>query len=114
VWHGNYLKYFDIARFGLFENAGIDLYRYTVENQIIFPLIKTSEKYISPLRQNDEFFCSASLVDVSVKIVMEFEIRKVVGNDICAEGRGEQAAVKVPEMEILYEIPVDIREAFGF
>ena len=28
VWHGNYLKYFDVARFGLFAAAGIDLYQY--------------------------------------------------------------------------------------
>ena len=28
VWHGNYLKYFDIARFGLFKQAGLDLYQY--------------------------------------------------------------------------------------
>ena len=38
VWHGNYFKYFDIARFGLFEKAGIDLHRYQVENQYLFPL----------------------------------------------------------------------------
>ncbi len=26
VWHGNYLKYFDIARFALFRKAGVEAY----------------------------------------------------------------------------------------
>jgi acyl-CoA thioester hydrolase len=53
VWHCNYLKYFDIARFGLFSAAGIDLYRYCLEKNYIFPLSKTSTKFISPLWHND-------------------------------------------------------------
>ena len=40
VWHGNYLKYFDIARFALFENAGIDLYKYYQRTGYLFPVIK--------------------------------------------------------------------------
>jgi len=24
VWHGNYLKYFDVARFALFDKCGIE------------------------------------------------------------------------------------------
>ena len=38
VWHGNYLKYFDVARFALFKDAGIDLYMYSVDHQYIFPI----------------------------------------------------------------------------
>jgi acyl-CoA thioester hydrolase len=114
VWHGNYMKYFDIARFGVFNRAGIDLYRYSAEKKIIFPLIRTSQKYISPLRHNDEFECRVTILDASVKIAMEFEIRRVEGNELCAKGWSDQAAVQLPEMKIMFEIPRDIREKFGF
>jgi len=113
VWHGNYLKYFDIARFGLFAEAGIDLYRYSLEKKYIFPLTKTSTKYISPLRHDDEFICTATLLESTVKIVIGFEIRRVRDNVICTKGTSDQVAVKLPEMEIMFEIPADIREAFG-
>jgi len=46
VWHGNYLKYFDIARFGLFKDAGIDLYAYSQKNSCFFPITKTTTKLI--------------------------------------------------------------------
>ena len=111
VWHGNYLKYFDIARFGLFSEAGIDLYRYSLEKKYIFPLTKTSTKYISPLRHNDDFFCTATLLESTVKIVIGFEIRKVSDNVVCTRGTSDQVAVKIPEMEIMFEIPQDIRKA---
>lgn len=113
VWHGNYLKYFDIARFGLFSAAGIDLYRYSLEKKYIFPLTKTSTKFISPLRHNDEFICTATLLEATVKIVMGFEIRRVMDGAVCTKGSSDQVAVKLPQMEIMFEIPEDIREAFG-
>jgi acyl-CoA thioester hydrolase len=114
VWHGNYLKYFDIARFGLFKEAGIDLYRYSLEKKFIFPLTKTSAKYIHPLRQDDEFICRARLLEASIKIVMDFEIQRVGDGSICTRGKSDQVAVKIPEMEIMFEIPADIRKALGF
>lgn len=113
VWHGNYLKYFDIARFGLFSAAGIDLYRYSLEKKYIFPLTKTSTKFISPLRHNDEFICTATLLEATIKIVMGFEIRRVMDGAVCTKGSSDQVAVKLPQMEIMFEIPGDIREAFG-
>jgi acyl-CoA thioester hydrolase len=114
VWHGNYMKYFDIARFGLFNDAGIDLHRYSLEKQIIFPLVKTSQKYISSLRHDEEFECGAQVLDATVKIVMDFEIRRLSDYVLCTRGRSEQAAVSIPEMKILFEIPLDIRKALGF
>ena len=114
VWHGNYLKYFDITRAGLFDNIGVDLYAFYEKTKYIFPIIKTSTKHIFPLKHRDEFICKASLADVSFKIIIDFEIRLVSGNRLCARGRSEQAAVKYPEMEILYRIPDEIREGLGF
>lgn len=114
VWHGNYFKYFDIARFGLFDDAGIDLYRYSLEKNIIFPITRTSTKHIAPLRYGDEFICRATLADAAIKIVMDFEIIRRADHVVCTRGRADQVAVRVPEMETLFEIPLDIREALGF
>ena len=114
VWHGNYLKYFDIARFGLFNDAGVDLHRYSLENNYIFPVTKTSTKYIAPLRYGDEFICRATLLDATIKIVMNFEIQRVKDNVICTKGISDQVAIKLPEMEMMFEIPRDIRAQLGF
>jgi len=114
VWHGNYLKYFDIARFELFDTLGIDLLKYFKKTSYLFPITKTSTKHIVSLKYKDEFKCKATVVEAQYKIVVDFEIRLVKNNQICTKGRSEQVAIKYPEMEIMFEIPDDIRKALGF
>ncbi|MDP2644590.1 MAG: thioesterase family protein [Desulfobacterales bacterium] len=113
VWHGNYIKYFDVARSALFNQAGIDLFHYFNRTSTLFPVTKTSVKFISSLRYLDEFKCTATVVQAQYKIVLDFRISLADGKKICAKGRSEQVAVKFPQMEILFEIPEDIRKALG-
>ena len=113
VWHGNYLKYFDIARFALFKEAGLDLYESFLEKRYAFPIIKTSTKHITPLRHGDEFICKATVVEARIKITIDFEIRLKKNGVVCTKGRGDQVAVKMPEMEMQLEIPSEVSRALG-
>jgi acyl-CoA thioester hydrolase len=113
VWHGNYLNYFEVARAALFEKLGVDLYSYYEREKIIFPIIRTSTKHIFPLKHRDEIIIKATLVDAHIKLVVDFEIRKVADNTVCARGRTEQVAVQAPEMETLFSLPADIQRLLG-
>ena len=114
VWHGNYLKYFDITRFALFEESGVDFYEYVQTSQYIFPITRWSVKHIVPLRHKDEFICKATVTEAKFKIVMNFEIRLSETNIICTKAKSDQVAVKVPKMDIQFEIPHEISKALGF
>jgi len=114
VWHGNYLKYFDTTRAELFYAAGFDPLKYFKKTNYLFPITKTSTKHIVSLRYRDEFKCKATVVEAEYKIVIDFNIRLEKDNQLCARGRSEQVAVKYPDMEILFEIPDDIRKILGF
>ncbi len=115
VWHGNYLKYFDVARFALFASVGVDLYQYMLTEKYVFPVTRSAVKHIMPLRAFDEFVCRATVTEAQYKIAMKFEIRKKdADRTICARGTSEQLAVRFPEMEMEFAIPDDIRIALGF
>jgi len=114
VWHGHYLKYFDIARFGVFSKAGIDLWEFFEKTGYLFPITRTTTKHILPLRYRDEFLCTATVIEAKIKIVIDFEIRLAGRDEIFTKGRGDQVAVKYPEMEMMLEIPEEIRRALGF
>ena len=114
VWHGNYLKYFDIARFALFDSLGVDFEKFYEKTKCLFPIVKTSTKHIGPLRHRDKFICTATIIEARIKIVLDFEIRLVKSTEICTKGRSEQVAVKFPEMEMMLAIPDEIRRALGF
>ena len=113
VWHGNYLKYFEIAREGLFRELGADLYDFHLKSGYLFPVIRSSVKHIRPLFHHDEFICRARLKESKRKLIVDFEIRLVKDNTLCAKGQSEQAAMKVPEMELMLLIPEALRNLLG-
>ncbi|MCF8127874.1 MAG: acyl-CoA thioesterase [Deltaproteobacteria bacterium] len=114
VWHGNLMKYFDVARFALLDQCGIDLQDYFEKTSYLFPIIKTATKHIVALRNRDELLCKVTVREAKIKIVMDFEIRRSGQKQICASGRSEQVAVLYPEMKMMFEIPEDIRTPLGF
>ena len=114
VWHGNYLKYFDVTRFGLFADAGIDLYDYMISKQVIFPITRSAVKHIAPLHHFDEFICRAVVTEARYKIAMNFTIRLAKDDTVCARGSSDQITVRLPGMEMEFEVPPEITQALGF
>ncbi len=112
VWHGNYLKYFEVARQALFKKCGVDMQHYTEDTRYVFPVVRSMIKHISPLRFDDEFICTAVLREARVKIVLDFEVRLTSNDKVCAKGWTEQVAVLLPEMEMVFQIPEEIQKAF--
>jgi len=113
VWHGNYLKYFEVARQALFKKCGVDMQCYTGNSKYVFPVVRSSVKHISPLRFDDEFTCTAILKEVRVRIVLDFEIKLTSDGRLCATGRSEQVAVRLPEMEMAFQIPEETQKALS-
>ena len=113
VWHGHYFKYFEAARDGLFDSLNISLESFYPQYGYIFPVVRGAVKFIRPLRYKDTFVCTARVVDVKRKIVIEYEITLESTAARCTTGRTEQVVLKMPEAEIEYEIPREILEAMG-
>jgi acyl-CoA thioester hydrolase len=113
VWHGNYLKYFEVARQALFKKYGVDMRRYTEDTRYVFPVVRSMIKHIWPLRFDDEFICTAVLKEARVKIVLDFEIKLISNGKVCAKGWTEQVAVLLPEMEMVFQIPEEIQKALS-
>ena len=111
VWNGNYLKYFEVARQALFRECGLDLRRCLEEQRYVFPVIRSAIKHIHPLRLDDEFSCTATVREARVKIVLDFEVKRISDGKVCATGRSEQAALLLPEMEMAFRIPAEIEKA---
>jgi acyl-CoA thioester hydrolase len=113
VWHGNYLKYFEVARQALFKKYGVDMRCYTEDTRYVFPVVRSMIKHIWPLRFDDEFICTVVLKEARVKIVLDFEIKLISNGKVCARGWTEQVAVLLPEMEMVFQIPEEIQKALS-
>jgi acyl-CoA thioester hydrolase len=113
VWHGNYLKYFEVARQALFKKYEVDMRRYKEDTKYVFPVVRSMIKHIWPLRFDDEFICTVMLKEARVRIVLDFEIKLISDGKLCATGRTEQVAVLLPEMEMTFQIPEEIQKALS-
>lgn len=111
VWNGHYFKYFEIARQALFKECGLDLLDYAKTTGYLFPVIRSKIKHVQPLRMDDEFLCTATLKEARIKIVLDFEIKLLSNGLVCAKGQSEQVAIIMPEREMVFSIPEEIRKA---
>ena len=111
VWHGNYLKYFDRARFALFDHCGVDLHGYSQSAGFLFPVTRTRTKHIQPLRYRDRFVVRTTVREAHIRIVLDFEIRRLGDGVVTTRGRSEQVAVTWPGDELLLQIPEEIETA---
>jgi len=110
VWHGNYLKYFEISMAGLFKKAGFDLYEYYRTSGYIFPITKTSTRHIRPLRFNEFFFCKVKIMGYKRQIVADYEIRRKSDNTLCVTGHTEQVTVRTADFQLEFEVPKAIQD----
>lgn len=114
VWHGHYLKYFEIARDALLADCEVNLLQIALDSGYLFPIIRSSIKHILPLKYQDTFFCKATLVEAHRKIVMDFEVIRESDGKRCAKGRTEQMGVNMETGDSMLKIPADIRTRLGF
>ena len=113
VWHGNYLKYFEMARDQLCSDFGVDMYGYGEETPIVYPVIRTSTRHSHPLRHGDVFLCTVTLVEARTKLILDYEIELADSGTLCATGRTEQVGLSMPDLELQLRLPSSLRRAFG-
>ena len=92
VWHGHYLKYFELARCVLLE--GIDYsYRAMKRSGFLWPLVDTQIRYIHPLVLDQEVLVTASLKEWELRLVFDYRITDKDGV-VCTKGRTVQVPVE--------------------
>ena len=73
VWHGNYIKYLELARGKFFEHLGfgyIDMHN----TGIAYPIAKMDLKFIAPASFNQELEVKCILEEIEPAIIIKYEI----------------------------------------
>lgn len=74
VWHGHYLKYFELARCDLLDGIGYN-YQQMMDTGVLWPIIDTSIRYVHPLILDQEVVVSARLLEWELRMVIEYTVR---------------------------------------
>ena len=85
VWHGNYLKYFELARTALFKTMGLT--PNTIQTMPYkWVVIESKCRHPSALKYGDVVVVEAQLIDVEYRIKVSYKIRNKADGKVAAKG----------------------------
>ena len=112
VWHGNYFKYFEIARCALLEKHDYD-YPQMQASGWLWPVVDARVKYIRPLRYGQRLRVSARITEWENRLRIEYAIHDAGGGRALTRAHTIQVAVGVDSGEMCYVCPPVLWERLG-
>lgn len=109
VWHGHYVKYFELAREAFGEKFGLG-YRHMRKNHIAVPIVKLTCDYKKPLTYGDQ----ARVVvrfnsSLAAKLVFDYEVYNHATNMLVATGHTEQVFIEADSGDLILNYPDFVR-----
>ena len=86
VWHGHYLKYFELARTRLLRSIGLDA-GDVIGARYQLMVSESRCRHIRPLRYGDRFEVVAWLGESSHHLAVKFQIDEIASGKKCATGQ---------------------------
>jgi acyl-CoA thioester hydrolase len=94
VWHGNYMRYFEMARRALLETINFG-YAAIQASGYVFPVTDVSMKYIKPLRLGDRVRARAILDEYENCLRILYELYNAKTGELTTQGRSTQMAYDI-------------------
>lgn len=104
VWHGHYVKYFEVARCALLERIGHN-YQQMREAGYAWPIIDVQLRYMRGARFNQRIVVRADLVEWENRLKINYLIRDAETAERMTRGSSVQVAVEIASGEMLLASP---------
>lgn len=104
VWHGHYVKYFEVARCALLERIGHN-YQQMRDAGYAWPIIDVQLRYMRGARFNQRIVVHADLVEWENRLKINYLIRDAETGERMTRGSTVQVAVEIASREMLLASP---------
>lgn len=104
TWHGNYLRYFEIARCRLLDKLDYN-YRQMQESGFAWPVIDLQVKYVKASTFDQAIKVIASLVEWENRLRINYQIIDATNGARLTKGYTIQAAVDMKTQELCFVTP---------
>lgn len=104
VWHGHYVKYFELARCALLRRIDYD-YPQMRASGYAWPIVECYLKYVRPARYGQRLTVQARLQEYENRLKMDFEIRDLETGERLTKGFTVQVAVDLRNGELQFVSP---------
>ena len=104
VWHGHYIKYFELARCALLESFNFG-YVEMAKSDYSWPVVETRVKYVQPIRYRQDVLVQATLKEWEYRLKIDYLIRDKATGLKLTRGYTVQAAVDISNNELCLPLP---------
>lgn len=104
TWHGNYLRYFEVARCKLLDELGYN-YRQMMSSGYAWPIVDTRLQYVKSSTFDQHIIVYSSIVEWENRLKITYQIRDAQTNERITKGYTIQAAVDMETEELCFVTP---------
>lgn len=112
VWHGNYFRYFEVAREALLKQFDYG-YRQMQASGYVWPIVDTRVKYIAPLRFEQRVIVCAVLQEYENRLRIGYQILDAESGQRTTSGYTIQVAVDESSQEMCFVAPQVLLDKLG-
>jgi acyl-CoA thioester hydrolase len=109
VWHGNYARFFEVARCALLDRIGYN-YPQMSESGYLWPIVDMRTKFVRPVRFAQEIRVTATLQEYENRLRIAYRITDAASGEVLTKGETTQVAVVAAGQELCLECPPDLTE----
>jgi len=108
AWHGNYVKYLEIARCALLKRIDYD-YPQMHASGYLWPVVELHLKYVRPAYYGQRIKVRATLVEYENRLKFAYLIKDAITEDTLTRGHSIQVAVEAVSGELQFVSPDILR-----
>jgi acyl-CoA thioester hydrolase len=104
VWHGHYVKYFELARCALLRRFDYD-YPQMLASGYLWPIVDCRLKYVRSALYGQRLRIEATLLEYENRIKIGYEIRDASTGERLTKGSTIQVAINAATRELQFVSP---------
>lgn len=112
VWHGHYVKYFELARCALLDKIGYS-YMQMRESGYTWPVIDLRVRYARPATFGQKLVVHAEITEWENRLRINYQVVDKGTGARLTRGHSYQVAVDIASGEMCYESPAILWEKLG-
>lgn len=112
VWHGNYVKYLELARCALLSKFDYD-YPQMRESGFLWPIVDMRVKYVAPMVFGQKVRIRAEITEWENRLRVDYQVRDALSGRKVTEAHTIQVAVSIATWELQYVCPSILWKCLG-
>lgn len=112
VWHGNYVKYLEIARNALMARFDYD-YPQMKESGYAWPIVDLRLKYVRSLVYGQKVRIRARIVEWENRLKIDYQVRCAHSGEVLTKAHSIQVAIDIATREMCWVCPPVLWQKLG-